>query len=208
MNFLMFSCSHFFQTESKASKVLCRKEREREHKVTSAESSAMAKPRSTNLVMAKPRPFNLVSYNMLRAKKDPPHDMSDSDTPGNAKAEQGGVSTCLLKQMRDTSQYQYQAEHSQARQQQNTPNADSWKQEKRSDSSDSNRLWKQMRSVGTHMKKSETGFCNVQNPNQQNLGKFSEICKRSWRSRKSHQHFGSKPCRQIYRCCDYSCHPQ
>ena len=124
---------------------------------TSRESSAMAKARS----------MNLVSYNVLRAKKDPPHDISDSDTPGNAKAAQGGVSTCTWKQMRDTSQYQYQAEHSQARQQENTQNADSWKQEKRSDSSDSIRLWKQMRSVVTHMNKSETKFRNVQNLNQQ-----------------------------------------
>ena len=47
-----------------------------------------------------------------------------------------------------------------------------------------------MQSVVTHMKKSETELRNVQNPNQQYLEKCSEICTRSWRSRKSHQNFG------------------
>ena len=55
---------------------------------TSQESSAIAKPRSTNLAMWKPRPGNLVPYNMLSVKKDPPQDMSDSDNAEDAKAEQ------------------------------------------------------------------------------------------------------------------------
>ena len=57
---------------------------------TSQESSAIAKPRSTNLAMSTPRPGNLVPYNMLSVKKDSPQDMSDSDNPEDAKAEQGG----------------------------------------------------------------------------------------------------------------------
>ena len=33
--------------------------------------------------VAKPRPMNLVSRNLLSAKKDPPQDLSDPNSPGN-----------------------------------------------------------------------------------------------------------------------------
>ena len=45
-------------------------------------------------------------------------DLNDSNNPANAKAEQGGVSTSVWKQMRDTRPNP--AEHSQARQQEDT----------------------------------------------------------------------------------------
>ena len=102
----------------------------------------MEKPRPLNFVMAKPRPMNLVSHNLLRTRKNSLEDLNDSNNPANAKAEQGGGSTSVWKQIRDTRQNP--AEHCQARQQEDTQNADTWKQDKRSDSSDSPSVWKQM----------------------------------------------------------------
>ena len=104
-------------------------------KCTSGEGSTMARPRSMNLVTAKPRPTNWVSHNLLSARKNSKQDLSDSNNQWDAKAEQGGVSTCVWKQMRDTSQNP--AEYSQVKQQEDTQNEDTWKQQKRSDSSDS-----------------------------------------------------------------------
>ena len=72
---------------------------------TSRESSAMAKPRSMNLVMAKPRSITLVPYNMSSKKKDSPRDMSDSDNLENAKVEPGSNQTRIWKQMANTSPY-------------------------------------------------------------------------------------------------------
>ena len=59
------------------------------------------------------------------------YELSDSNNLVNAKVEQGGVSTFVWKQMRDTSQNP--SVHSPARQQEDTQNADTWKKEKRSD---------------------------------------------------------------------------
>ena len=58
--------------------------------------------------------FGVVQYVACEERSSARY-VSDSDTPVNDKAAHGGVSTCVWKQMRDTSQYQ--AEHSQARQQ-------------------------------------------------------------------------------------------
>ena len=80
----------------------------------SGEGSAIAKPRSMNLVAAKPRPTNWMSHNLLSARKNSSQDLSDSNNQWDAKAEQGGVSTCVWKQMRDTSRNP--AEYSQVRQ--------------------------------------------------------------------------------------------
>ena len=54
--------------------------------------------------MAKPRPMNLVPRNLLSTKKDSPQDMSDSNSPLNAKVEHGGVTAFVWKLTRDTSQ--------------------------------------------------------------------------------------------------------
>ena len=107
----MFSCGHLFLSNRKQRGLSAMSKRGQEG--TSKESSKIAKPRSMNLVMSKPRPSNLVPYNMLSAKKDSSQDMSDSDNSGNAKAEQGGVSTCVWKQMKNTSLYP--CEHSESR---------------------------------------------------------------------------------------------
>ena len=107
-----------------------------------------------NLVAAKPRPMNWVSHNLLSARNKSPQDLGDSHYQWNAKAEEGGVSTCVWKQMRDTTQYP--AECSQVRQQEDTQIEDTWKQQKRSDSSHSTR---------------KMVFRNMQISNYQYLGK-------------------------------------
>ena len=52
--------------------------------------------------MTKPGPMNLVSRNLLSTKKDSLQDMSDSNSPLNAKVEHGGVSAFVWKLTRDT----------------------------------------------------------------------------------------------------------
>ena len=78
----------FFQTEQKHSSMAMRGP-----EGTSGEGSALAKPKFWNVVMAKPRLVNLVPLNLLSARKNFPQDVSDSNNPGNAKAEQGSAST-------------------------------------------------------------------------------------------------------------------
>ena len=90
--------------------------------------------------------------------------MSDSENLGNAKAE-----WARWKQMANTSQFP--ADNFQERQPEYTQNEDSWKQEKKSEESHSTCSWKQKQSAGTHKKKSETKFRNVQSPIQQYVGK-------------------------------------
>ena len=51
--------------------------------------------------MAKSIPMNLVSHNFFSTRKNSPQDTSDSNNPGNAKAEQGGVSSGIWKLMRE-----------------------------------------------------------------------------------------------------------
>ena len=48
--------------------------------------------------------MNLVSRNLLSTKNDSLHEMSDSNSPVNAKVEHGGVSAFVRKLTRDTSQ--------------------------------------------------------------------------------------------------------
>ena len=76
MNGIIFLVAiDFFQTEGSEKQSAMPK---RGHEGTSRESSAMAKPRSMNLVM---------EADMLSKKKDSPRDMSDSENQGNAMAE-------------------------------------------------------------------------------------------------------------------------
>ena len=95
------------------------------------------------------------------------HDLRDFNNPVNAKAEQGGVSTSVWKQMRDRSPNP--AMHSQARQQDTEMQIPG--NRKRSDSSDSPSAWKHMRGVETRMNRSKMAFRNVQISNHQYLGK-------------------------------------
>ena len=73
INFSMFSCSHVFLANRKQSAMS-----KRGQEGTSGEATAMAKP----------RPLNLVSHNLSSAKKKSQHDLSDSNNPVNAKAEE------------------------------------------------------------------------------------------------------------------------
>ena len=95
--------------------------------------------------------------------------MSDSNNPVNANAEQGGVSSGICKEMRDTSQNP--AVYSEVRQQEDTQNPNTWKQQSRSDSSDSSVIWKQMRGMEIHMNRSKIEFHNMQISSHQCLGK-------------------------------------
>ena len=73
---------------------------------------------------------------------------------------------------------QNQAVHSQARQQEDVQIADTWKQERRSDSSDSTSVWKQMRGVDAHINRSKMEFRNMQISNHQYFGKgFPQFAK-------------------------------
>ena len=154
MSFSMFSCSHFFLSNRKQSATS-----KRGQEGTSGEGSAMAKPRSMNLVEGEPRPMNLVSHNLLSTRMNYPQDSSDSNNPVNAIAVQGGVSISVGQLTRDTSQNP--AEDSQVRQQENTQNANTWKQEKRSDSSDSTSVGQLTRGVDTHMNRPKMEFRNI-----------------------------------------------
>ena len=102
----MLSCSHLFLSNRKQRVQSAMSKRGQEGTSgTSGGSSAMAKPRSMNLVMAKPRSITLVPYNMSSKKKDSPRDMSDSDNLENAKVEPGSFQTRIGKQMANTSPY-------------------------------------------------------------------------------------------------------
>ena len=65
MNFSMFSCSHFFLSNRKQSAMSKRGQEGNLEEGNPGEGSAMAKPKSLNLVMARPRLVNLVSHNFL-----------------------------------------------------------------------------------------------------------------------------------------------
>ena len=72
MNFSMSSCSHFLANRKQS--VMSKRGQES----TSKEASAVAKP----------RPMNLESRNLLSAKKDPPQDSSDPNSPGDQELDQ------------------------------------------------------------------------------------------------------------------------
>ena len=118
MNSSMFSCSHFFLSFRKQSAMS-----KRGQEGIPGEGSAMAKPKSMNLVMAKPRPANLVPHNVLSMKRSSPQELSESNKPGNAQTGQGSVLTGIWEQRRDTDRNP--AEHSQVWQQESTQFAES-----------------------------------------------------------------------------------
>ena len=75
MNFSIFSCSHFLSNRKQS--VMFKRAQES----TSKEGSAVAKP----------RPMKLVSRNLLSAKRNPPQDVSDSNSPENEELDQSCV---------------------------------------------------------------------------------------------------------------------
>ena len=165
MNFPMFSCSHFFRSNRKQSAML-----KRGQEGIPGEGSAIWKPKSMNLVMAKPRPTNLVPHNVLSMKRSPPQELSDSNNPGNAQTGQRSVLTGIWKQRRDTGRNP--AEHSQVWQQDGSQIAESWKQEKKSESSHSTGTKKLVRGVDPHKNRSETKFRNMKIPSRHYLKKI------------------------------------
>ena len=87
MDYSMFSCSHSVLSYIKQSAMS-----KRAQESTSKEGSAIAKP----------RPMKLVSRNLLSAKKDPPQDVSDSNSPENLELDQSCVPCCGRKLTRNT----------------------------------------------------------------------------------------------------------
>ena len=85
MNFSMFCCSHFLSNEEQSSMS------KRAQESTCKEGSAVAKP----------RPMKLVSRNLLGAKKDPPQDSSDPNSPVNRELDQSCVSSSGRKLTRN-----------------------------------------------------------------------------------------------------------
>ena len=119
MNYSMFFCSHYFLPNRQQSDMS-----KRGQEVILEEGSAMAKPKSMNLVMAKPRPVNLVPHKVLSMKKSSAQDLSDSNNPGNAQTGQICVLISTGKLVRDTDQ------NSQVWKQESTQVAESWKQKR------------------------------------------------------------------------------
>ena len=115
----------------------------RGQEATSSEGSPVAKPKPSNPAMAKSRPINMVSDSPLSARQNPPQDLSDSVILENAEEEQGGDSS-IRKLMRDPSRDPIE---SQVRRQENTQNADTWKQEDGYESSSSTSTRKLVREV-------------------------------------------------------------
>ena len=106
----------------------------RRQEATSSEGSPMAKPKQMNSVMAKSRPINLVRHNPVSVRKNPPQDLSNTANPENVEnrcGTQAKIQTNILKCVR----------------QENTHNADSWKQEDRDESSSSTCTRKLVREV-------------------------------------------------------------
>ena len=130
MNFSMFSCSHFFLSNRKQSAMSKRGQEgifRRRFGDGEVETFEFGDGEAETYEFGVAQP--------LEYEENSLEDLNDSNNPANAKAEQGGVSTSVWKQIRDTRQNP--AEHSQARQQEDTQNADT----------DSTSVWKQMRGV-------------------------------------------------------------
>ena len=125
LNFPLFSCRHFsnflsdpIRKQSAMSK--------RGQEATPSEGSLMAKPKPMNPAMAKSRLTNLVLRNPLSARKNPPQDLRDPVNLVNAEEERGGHPS--LKKLERTNPCQDPIEYSQVRRQENSQNADCWKQ--------------------------------------------------------------------------------
>ena len=152
MNFSMFSCNHLFLSNRKQ-----RAMSKRAQEGISREGSAMAKP----------RPMNLVSHNLFSTRNKSPQN------PGNAKAEQGGVSSGTWKQIRDTSQNP--AVYSQVRQQEDTQNANTWIFRTHPASGNGCEVWR-------HVNRSKMEFDNM-------LGKVCQNLQKKWETTENSPQF-------------------
>ena len=113
MNFSMFSCSHFFLSNRKQSAMSKRGQEgifRRRFGDGEVETFEFGDGEAETYEFGVAQP--------LEYEENSLEDLNDSNNPANAKAEQGGVSTSVWKQMRDTRPNP--AEHSQARQQEDT----------------------------------------------------------------------------------------
>ena len=137
-------------------------------------------------------------------EENSPQDVSDSNSPENAKAEQGSASTSVWKQMQSTSQNP--AEYYQVRKQEDAQNADAWKQEKRSDYSDTTSVWKQTRSVDTHMNRSQTQPRDMEIPNHRYFGKVLQILRKKLGTTENLFKFGIEAVKTNILIWDCSCH--
>ena len=123
----------FFQTEQKHSPMAMRGP-----EGTSGEGSSLAKPKFLNVVMAKPRLVNLVLLNLLSARKIYRKMWAIPTTRGTPKRNKAVLQLVSgWKQMQSTNPKS--AEYSHVRNREDAPDADTWKQEQRSDYSDSNK---------------------------------------------------------------------
>ena len=121
MNFSMFFLQPFFFRIKKSRTPRPRESRES----TAKEGSAVAKPRS----------MNLVSWNFVSAKKTPPQDSSASNSPENQESDQSYVSLGVRKLMRNSSQDP--TAHPRERRQDDTPSSSTWKLKRSGESASS-----------------------------------------------------------------------
>ena len=141
----------------------------------------MVKPKPMNQAMAKSRPINLVLHNPLSARKNPPQDLSNPVSPGTVDGERGGRSSS--RKLVRTNPSQDPIEHSQVRRQENTQNADSWKQGDRDESSSSTNTRKLEREVNTKKE-----FQNMRISNLQYLTKVFQYFQKNLGSQQVAQH--------------------
>ena len=146
MNISMFSCSHFsnflsdpIRKQSAMSKG--------GQEATSSERSPMAKTKANESGDGEVETHVSGVAHPVECEEEPFQDLSDSVKPENAEEEQGGVPISIKKLKRITSRDP--TEYSQVRRQENTRNADTWKQEDRDESSGSISARKPERAVHT-----------------------------------------------------------
>ena len=112
---------------------------------TSSEGPPMANPKPLNPAMAKSRPTNLVLHNPMSARNNSSQNLRDPVNLGNVDEELGDR-TSSGKPVR-TNPTQKPVEFSQVRRQENTQQADSWKQGDRRESSNATGFGKPERAV-------------------------------------------------------------
>ena len=110
--------------------------------------------------VAKPRPMNLVSRNFLSAKKNPPQDSSDSNSPENQEFDQSSVSSSGRK--RETSTQTQQWMYSQERQQDDSRSPSTRKLGRRDEPSSSASARKLERGEDIQIGRSNIEFHNMQ----------------------------------------------
>ena len=110
--------------------------------------------------MAKPRPMNSVSKNLVSAKKDPPQDLSDPNSPGNQELDQSCVSSHDKKLTRNINPNR--TVYFLGKQQNDTQSSSTRKLGRRAESSNSARARQLERSVDIQFGWSKLHFHNMQ----------------------------------------------